>query len=79
MNGHKLVIRKFMKSFFCYSLRVTEIIIMMIITPNSRAHKGEKVRGELKGEHGGIGGLEEGNAVYIRIRAIRLENMMCVI
>ena len=37
---------------------------MMIIAPNSRAHKGEKQRGEVKGEYGGIWGEEEGNADY---------------
>ena len=37
---------------------------MMIIAPNSRAHKGNKERGEVKGEYGGVCGEEEGNADY---------------
>ena len=37
---------------------------MMIIAPNSRADKGNKERGEVKGEYGGISGEEEGNADY---------------
>ena len=36
----------------------------MIIAPNSRAHKGKKERGEVKGEYGGVCGQEEGNADY---------------
>jgi len=36
--------------------------MMMIIAPNSRAHKGKKERGEVKGEYGEICGEEdEGN------------------
>ena len=38
--------------------------MMMIIVPNSRAHKGKKERGEVKGEYGGIWREEEGNADY---------------
>ena len=38
--------------------------MMMIIDPNSRAHKGKKERGEVKGEYGGVCGEEEGNADY---------------
>ena len=30
------------------------LVMMMIIGPNSRAHKGEKKRGEVKGEYGRI-------------------------
>ena len=37
---------------------------MMIIAPNSRAHKGEKERGAVKGEYGGIWEEEEGYADY---------------
>ena len=38
---------------------------MMIIAPNSRAHKGKKERGEVKGEYGGAcGEEEEGNTDY---------------
>ena len=37
---------------------------MIIISPSSRADKGEKERGEVKGEYGGILGEEEGNAGY---------------
>ena len=37
---------------------------MMMIAPNSRAREGEKKRGEVKGECGGIWGEEEGNADY---------------
>ena len=33
----------------------------MMIAPNSRARKGGKERGEVKGEYGGILGEEEGN------------------
>ena len=36
----------------------------MIIDPNSRAHRGEKERGEVKGKYEGIRGEEEGNADY---------------
>ena len=36
----------------------------MIIAPNSRAHKGEKEKGEVKGEYGGISREEEGNSDY---------------
>ena len=36
----------------------------MMIAPNSRAHKGEKERGDVKREYGGIWGEEEGNADY---------------
>ena len=36
----------------------------MIIAPNSRAHKGKKERGEVKGDYGGVCGEEEGNADY---------------
>ena len=32
--------------------------------PNSRARKGEKKSGVVKGEHGWIWGVEEGNADY---------------
>ena len=39
-------------------------LVMMIIAPNSRAHKGKKERGEVKGEYGGVCGEEEGNADY---------------
>ena len=38
--------------------------MMMIIAPNSRAHKGKKERGEVKEEYGGVCGEEEGNADY---------------
>ena len=38
--------------------------MMMIIAPNSRAHKGEKERGDFKGEYEGVCGEEEGNADY---------------
>ena len=38
--------------------------MMMIIAPNSRAHKGKKERGEVEGDYGGICGKEEGNADY---------------
>ena len=38
--------------------------MMMIIAPNSSAHKGEKERGEVKEEYGGIWGEEDGNADY---------------
>ena len=31
-----------------------QLATSMMITPNSRAHKGEKQRGEVKGEYGGI-------------------------
>ena len=34
------------------------------MAPNSRAHKGKKDRGEVKGEYGGVCGEEEGNADY---------------
>ena len=37
---------------------------MMIITPNSHAHKGKEERGEVEGEYGGVCGEEEGNADY---------------
>ena len=37
---------------------------MMIIAPNSRAHKGENEKEEVKGEYGGIWREEEGNADY---------------
>ena len=37
---------------------------MMIIAPNSRAHKGKKERGEVKGECGEVCGEEEENADY---------------
>ena len=37
---------------------------MMIIAPNSRAHKGKKERGEVKGEYGGACGEDEENADY---------------
>ena len=36
----------------------------MIIAPNSRAHKGKKGRGEVKGKYGGACGEMEGNADY---------------
>ena len=36
--------------------------VMMVIAPNSRARKGDKERGEVKGEYGGI--WKEGNADY---------------
>ena len=35
---------------------------MMIIAPNSRAHKRKKERGKVKREYGGVCGEEEGNA-----------------
>ena len=38
--------------------------MMMIIAPDSRARKGEKERGAVKGEYGGICGEEKGNADY---------------
>ena len=38
--------------------------MMMIIAPNSRAHKGKKERAEVKEEYARIWGEEEGNAVY---------------
>ena len=37
---------------------------MMIIAPNSHAHKAGKERGEVKGEYGGVCGEEEGNVDY---------------
>ena len=40
------------------------MFVMMMIAPNSCAHKGGKERGELKGEYGEIRGEEEGNADY---------------
>ena len=41
------------------------LLLMMIIAPNSRAHKGKNERGEVKGEYGGVcGEEEEGNADY---------------
>ena len=39
-------------------------MMMMIIDPNSRAHKGKKERGEVKGEYGVVCVEEEGNADY---------------
>ena len=36
-------------------------MMVMMIAPNSREHKGEK---EVKGEYGGIWGKEEENADY---------------
>ena len=39
-------------------------MVMMIIVPNSRAHKGKKEIGEVKGEYGGVCGQEEWNADY---------------
>ena len=36
----------------------------MIIAPNSRAHKGKKERGKVKGKYGGVCGEMEGNADY---------------
>ena len=39
-------------------------MMMMMIAPNSRAHKGKKERGEVKREYGGVCGEEEGNADY---------------
>ena len=38
--------------------------MMMIIAPTSRAHKGKKERGEVKGEYGGVCGEEEENTYY---------------
>ena len=38
--------------------------VMVMIAPNSRARKGGKERGEVKGEYGGIEVEEEGNADY---------------
>ena len=38
--------------------------MMIMIAPNSSAHKGEKERGEVKREYGGIWGEEKGNADY---------------
>jgi len=40
------------------------LLMMKIIAPNSRAHKGKKERGDVKGEYGGVCGEEEGNADY---------------
>ena len=37
------------------------MLMMMIIAPNYRTHKGEKERGEVKGEYGGVCGEEEVN------------------
>ena len=37
---------------------------MMMIAPDSRARKGDKKRGEVKGEYGRIWGEEEENADY---------------
>ena len=37
---------------------------MMIIAPNSCAHKGEKEKGKVKGEYGRVRGEAEGNADY---------------
>ena len=42
-------------------------MMMMIIAPNSRAHKGKKVSREVKGEYGGVCEEEEGNADYRRM------------
>ena len=39
--------------------------MMMMIAPNSCARKGEKERGEVKGEYGKIWGQEEGNADFV--------------
>ena len=39
-------------------------MMMMIIAPNSRAHKGKKEMGEAKEECRGACGEEEGNADY---------------
>ena len=39
-------------------------LVMIIIAPNFPAHKGEKDRGKVKGEYGGICGEEEGSADY---------------
>ena len=39
-------------------------LMMMIISPNSRAYKGKKEKGEMKGVYGGVSGEEEGNADY---------------
>ena len=38
--------------------------MMMMIAANSRAHKEEKERGEVKREYGGVFREEEGNAEY---------------
>ena len=34
-------------------------MMMMIIAPNSWAHKGKKERGEVKGEYGGVMGMRK--------------------
>ena len=39
-------------------------LMMMIIAPNSRAHKGKKERGDVKEEYEGVCGEEERNADY---------------
>ena len=41
--------------------------MMMIISPNSRAHAGKKERGEVKGEYGGTWGEKKRNAHYGRM------------
>ena len=51
--------------------------MMMIVAPNSRARKGGKERGEVKGEYGGIWRKEKkGNAdlgMDVRLRKLRGE------
>ena len=39
---------------------IHQVIMMIIISPNSRARKGKKEKGEVKGEYGGVCGEEEG-------------------
>ena len=40
------------------------MFMMMLFAPNSGTRKGEKERGEVKEEYGGIWGEEEENADY---------------
>ena len=37
-----------------FKVNITQTLLMMIIVPNSHAHKGEKEKGDVKGEYGGI-------------------------
>ena len=54
--------QNFHKNYHAWSTVQTSVM-MMIIAPNSCAHKGKKEKGEVKGEYGGVCG-EEGNADY---------------
>ena len=49
--------------FKCAVLEKLHLMIMMIALI-SRTHKGEKERGEVNGEYGGIQGKEKGDADY---------------